>query len=987
MKKWITAVAAALLTGFAAAENATNIWKGVTGRWADGGNWENGVVPDKTDMVLLPPGTYTITVDGDAECLCLRSNTTPSGSKSTVTFTGGGTLTCYKDASGPTASSYITVRWSVYFRNITVTTPYFSTHGASLYVAEGADFHVTKWFYTYSTDSNIVVDGGKLTVDSYIDLRKQANFIVKKGEFVMNGLMRNSDGGYSSGLQVLVTGGILRNAKFTFTKPATVKLSGGTLELREMIDNTTLAQTVTEFTGGTLVVNDGAFDWKKHAGWIPQNGTLVLNDDAYTALTLSDASTLSLDGMKVFVTNGVPSGAFDGIQPVPDGSIYANWLYANGTGSVETAALNIGNAIRFANKTSRLNFPYGQTFRAYGDWSSVNNNGSTYLYGDVTADTTDCLDGETPRKMTLGRVFFDQAVDYRVTGCGTNAFEIGKTPALFHSISVDPGATLEFIGHRYVYTSTSGVGLGTIFVPSLTLGAGSVLKLNAAQSTIQAASCSVDPTARIVIDMPSSPTAGKLHQMLFVGDGSDLSAQTALSGAGASGWNLKSSAGVLYLADGNQAADYVPENNTTNDWTGADGGNFSCGDNWAKGVPSSSTEEVPTKPEAVILRFPCAVQTVVTNDIEDFVFSDGAKGIAINSMQFPASAGPYEIHGNRIRFCAQASTTRDSPVYSGTPFPVVFHAPVYKAGVKFGIVTDGGSFVQFSGEVDAPTADLYLRGAVNFGGEARFRGIYFKEVYNANPSRITVVNGGRFYASGYDSLLKTSDQSSSQILVCEGGSFIYDGVWEASKSLAYSIDGYFAASNTFKSAQNATFYGTGTAYFGGAAPATDAAKKAIFSGTMTLAMGGDWLNVSAAQPDAPFTLDVTSGNLTLASAADWSYGIPDGVETTTDAAARAISVEKGATLTLGATPFTAMFHDTIAGEGTLVFADGAKIALGGALKAAAHPKTGGWTTLATVGSVSGMPYAPAYNFRVVDNGDGTVSFQMRQKAGVTISFR
>jgi hypothetical protein len=132
---------------------------------------------------------------------------------------------------------------------------------------------------------------------------------------------------------------------------------------------------------------------------------------------------------------------------------------------------------------------------------------------------------------------------------------------------------------------------------------------------------------------------------------------------------------------------------------------------------------------------------------------------------------------------------------------------------------------------------------------------------------------------------------------------------------------------------------------------------------------------------------VQSGNLTLKAAANWSYGASTEDEMSGDAADRAIAIDEGATLTIGASDFVTTLCDPIVGEGTLVFETGSRIALGGLLRAAAMPDAG-WASVATVGAVSGVPELPANCTMITeDNEDGTVSVKIRISPGTVVIIR
>ena len=580
---------------------------------------------------------------------------------------------------------------------------------------------------------------------------------------------------------------------------------------------------------------------------------------------------------------------------------------------------------------------------------------------------------------------------YHVTGTGTNSLWLGATPTRIASLSVDSGATFDLKGY---FNHNSA---GRLMTDRLTALAGATLVTDAKWSDISADDASIDPTAKILVNIPSDITAGRFYPVLAdaITNNTDKSylGQVELIGEGAAGWTAKSLAGAIYLTDGNPTAHNYGTGGQPYGWgwTGLSGGNFSDGGNWSgeTGLTSSTANSVENS-SARTLFFGRAAQNVVTNDISD---SSHDNGVAVCNMRFLSSAGPYEVYGNTITLCSQAYSNENAPIVSESSFPVVFYAPVRRTAGTFAInnVLSGSSYLQFMGEVKSSSAYLFEKGDVRFGGNAKFSGLFFGSANDNNPDRVTVLDGGKVYISSYNYALRAASYgaSSATVKVRRGGVFVCGGNWAVGNKTKVSmdVDGYFAVSNTLYSMKNVPFSGTGTAYLGGVAP-SNATVVAQFSGNLTLAMGGDWQAVSARCPDTPFTLAVKSGDLTLVAAANWSYGMPSGVASATAPADRAISVAEGATLTFVASDFTTTLCDPVMGTGTVVFAEGCRMAFGGELLASMNPHDGGWTTFATAATITGTPgLSDMYQLRTVDNGDGTVSMQARLRLGTLFIVR
>lgn len=964
-------VAAVLMIMPGAFGYTTNVWKGVSGRWDDAGNWTGGV-PTAEDVASFPRSRngYTVTIDGATTCRYIRNEGGTAGG--VVTFTGGGSLTCSGSAAGPSVSCYLSSGAKLSVTNLTLSMTGFNPYNGTFTVGEKANVTVST-FYMNGGDSALVVKDGEVYVSSF-SIRTSCSITINGGSVSFPGI----DCRYSN-----------------VDRAVTFAQNGGDVTLRSVPSHFSNAEIA--IAGGVLKWPTSSFSPPVYGAWLPKSGgSLVLRQASYTALSTDGHpdATVSFDG-SVFVTNNLADcttenpGSTTGIYAYTNttfsgtGALYANFIFARGTCTVDIAKLCLGHRMHFTNAKCVMMVPHGLEFGAYGDWTTDYNKALSYFYGPITVDTSDCFDATTPRRITFGHTTLDGDVTYRVRGTGTNVLWAGAAVTPISALAVEPGATFRFRGYQSADSGAGSGSTGVLRPEALSVAAGATIVLDANKSSIAAVEVDISDTARIEVNVPASITAGLFYPLLVDGALSSYTDRVRLTGAGAEAWSAKCVAGATYLTDGN------PTTSTYGDlpygWTGAAGGNFSDGGNWSGETElTSSNEKSADSANARSLYFGRAAQNIVTNDLADSTYNNGA---AVCNMGFLSSAGPYEVHGNMITFYSESFSNNKAPIASESSFPVVFYAPVRRGSGTFAINSLGTSHILMMGDVTSSSAYLFERGDVRFGGKAVFSGLFF----GSGVGSLTVLDGGHLYITRYNHALRgvSYAASSATLSVKEGGVFACGAEWAGGTATPVKcrIDGSFAVSNTLYSMKNMPFSGSGAVYLGGVAP-SNATVEAQFSGNLTLNMGGDWQPVSARCPNTPFTLAVTSGNLLLKAAADWSYGIPDGVESTTTAAERAITVAEDATLTFGASDFKTTLRDGVIASGNVVFEDGCRLAFAGFLRTSMHPRTGDWTTFATAASIAGVPLLPdVYEIRTVENGDGTVSMQARARAGTMLLFR
>jgi hypothetical protein len=197
------------------------------------------------------------------------------------------------------------------------------------------------------------------------------------------------------------------------------------------------------------------------------------------------------------------------------------------------------------------------------------------------------------------------------------------------------------------------------------------------------------------------------------------------------------------------------------------------------------------------------------------------------------------------------------------------------------------------------------------------------------------------------------------------------------------INGEFDVRCPIVGAGTLAFFGTGTVHLASTLTTNQNAKVVLGDG-LTFSSDG-FSTVTAGCPDNLIALNVRSGTVTLSPGDNgWIYGPEAGVETTTTADERALTIDAGATLGISAGSGKISFADPISGWGTLLFAEGSSIRLAGDLNESAM---GAWTSFAAVGSVVGVPDVVGCKVRTVESEDGRIILQAKKFIGARVIVR
>ena len=477
----------------------------------------------------------------------------------------------------------------------------------------------------------------------------------------------------------------------------------------------------------------------------------VDRDGANLPLRTNDVLDILISTNKSFLVNAVgdPIG-FDGTIVITNRTAsYAHpgvLLYRvdrefSGAGTIITDAIRIDTGVKLtyglkslkvgygimensSTTAAKYEFPSGIEFGAWGDWSNRPAEAvsmvDVHLAGDVSFDTLDCFDGVTAHTITLGEITDTGMTSLSATGGGTVTLTIaGGFASELRRLEVGAGTTLDL----------TGVG-SQIFVRTLVVGAGAVLKIDASKCPLEVTgSQAVDPTARIEVSVSGSLAAGSLHHVF---DSTGGLPSGVLDCDAPTGWDAVATGGSVYLSDGSIPAYHYTSSQLA--WRGTASSAWVAAGNWAnESIPGSNGEPLFER---------------VANAIVNYTHSGNYKG-QFRRMEFYSSCGPYVFSGDTLTPASGNSPTAPT-VRSYSGFPVVISNRM-ECGASLGgiFLNDRGSFVALSGG-GSSEGSLRYRGDVRLGGTWVVTNVveYPNRPAGARESRLTVLKEGTLDMSG-----------------------------------------------------------------------------------------------------------------------------------------------------------------------------------------------------------------------------------------------
>lgn len=933
--------------------------QGADNKWATKENWDPQCVPTHTEDIHFPSGNWTVepgsgrwygqlTLDDGAGAVTFVGGSMLRATSATLTV-GDGRELIVDGCSFPVGGSF---KWT----------------GATLRVRSGeakVDPDVT---ITLGGSCRVCVEGGFFgNKSSKLWVTNSAALIVSGGlvhlqEYCAYG----SDVPGESGGLIRITGGVLRN-DYDFAYTSRIRpgghfeFLGGTLQWGASSASGTcrLSAATDQYASGST----------GFAGFLPPVGG-VLNIPTRWADDSNDPKRGALDfyvsgdysfGGTVIVTNATEDvrSACVAIVGTPlNISGGATWTanairaYQNTTQYLDLRRVNLGAGGLFTKWTVYMHFQNGIVFGAWGDWGTTLGQW-TYLYleGPVTFDTLDCLDGTTPRSITMtertssdgsDRIVLTDVTELRAVGGGTVTLSSSSPANELRLVEVGSGTTLG-VGGAGAKLKAANVSLGANATLKLDLSAGGYL--DAAATAVFGAGSKLVVTA-----LPATLTEGCCYPICMVPakkDGTPYSFPAIeLPDDVPTGWSLAYRANGAYLTDGIQPA---TEGRTTPYWTGAGEDNlFGTAANWSSTFGNSGSPH-----------FYGSLKTEI---------KIGTAERKVGALYVHDNAAPYVFSGGNL-LC---NLPYDEPVNNG--WAAIFYSLRNNANLPMVVENNVGmhgdaaiglliqSYQQGSLSVlgDSLSNDYPLM----FGGDVRLGGAWTTTKVGCRPnygasrvarlSSLTVMPGAT---------LTVTAQSGSQLLpgsAYPAGDFFY----VVGAGGAMTVGG---TDFTFEHA--ATHFIDGTLTVNCPLVAT-AAQKFAGNGTLRFAQATGDIALEGALTLVPDALAGTAafsakGDLTLAPEADWSY---EGEPSLAFGDNTKLTLATGGRKVTFATPVVSDIEVAVTGGGQFVLgtagsalwsvscADGATVDVTDGLLQAA-PNAKGYSDILAVRSTDGLVLA------------------------------
>jgi hypothetical protein len=452
---------------------------------------------------------------------------------------------------------------------------------------------------------------------------------------------------------------------------------------------------------------------------------------------------------------------------------------------------------------------------------------------------------------------------------------------------------------------------------NITLRANATLKIPGGANCVAASEWIIDPSARIVVDIPEGTPAGGLVVLRdYSGRLADCSSQVVLTGDGAEGWTTHFAEGTLSVVKsvGEVDGKYAYE------WTGG-AGTVKWADalNWyGQAAPQKSDTT-----SVCVFGTSASAEAITETDFNiagsylgQLVFRNSAiKSFAVTSA------------GERTFFFNGLDNSTAS-IYSASAVPQYAKLRFRKtgAGSVFSFVAESGPIM-----IDSPVTHSAENCKLSVCGDIRvvnsLKWPQLSLAYMMSESSpgtcLTVLPGATITVTNQITSFGVGStafnvQKGGRIVFLEGPGRFYR--WTA-KGGKHIIDGTMSVAIPYQGGRDQVYGGEGVLSLSTVEPYS-AASALILQNTLTLELASDWTTVAAAA-DFPLTLKVASySSPTLKVDSDWKYGPAADSSTQTDAASRALNIGRSAVLTVDAGAHEVEFADPVAGEGTLSITNG-----------------------------------------------------------------
>lgn len=898
------------------------IWTDASGdhRWANTANWEPKVVPNSSNEIHIPTGTWTIDIGTGERFYGPLIIDEGSGS---VTFTGGGILK---------RSDY-----------------------ADLSIGAGREMIVDGCVFPVGGSLNwngatLRVRSGEARLDPSATLGGTCRVCVEGGAFGGSG---NANLSITNSASLTISGGLVRLFSFKVYGSDMPGESGGLIRL----------------TGGTLHIDDNwsCYRTQIYGGWFENLGGKVIwgssgdGDDnrGFNRLSsesgdyLGEGETFALYlpqvggelviptctteekgamkfhysnrdydmGGTIYVTNNCNNA---GVLDAAAGTVY---FYGEGGGtlSIRGGATVCANTLKIHAKNTftnnldltRLNLGIGGIRRdeiyggpsfqyfnfldgiEFGAWGGDVPRSGDYdsrlllrPQGPVVFDTKDCFDSTTSRTINMDCIRLDDVTDFKATGGGTVALYPGATwTGEFRTLEVSDNTTLAFCADK----------LSGVKAMNLKLGANAVVEINVKNGDYVDASSTVEfgEGAKIVVTgLPATLTEGMFYPVYFAPAGTDpdLSKIEYAEGDWPTGWYLAKRGCAVYLTDGKE-----PVHSDSNTWSWSGGGAdnlYSNMDNWLGSINTYG---------GAYIYFNGRKNTDVYVDIANIVQ---------RQWLFGEDSGPFLLGGNYVRFQWPGSFTSywAPSITSDSRFPVVVTNNMATQGFALWMAARKQGSISLMGlgcmtnSLSNKYVPLFVAGDIRIGGA--YTSEYVRvasdtaDAYVRRATRLTIMPGGSFkvlnqsgdfHERGVSGYAASYGATGGALAVATGGVLDIAGTELLfTCDTTHYVDGAMTVSCPLVPQGRQTFRGDGTLTLAGGV--SSAAGGVRVEGNLTL-VPSDWTN--------DVVLSVKD-NVTIAPTGDWTFG--------GDAS---IDLDDRSTLTLATGGHTLTLAKPIVSKGTL----------------------------------------------------------------------
>ncbi len=380
----------------------------------------------------------------------------------------------------------------------------------------------------------------------------------------------------------------------------------------------------------------------------------------------------------------------------------------------------------------------------------------------------------------------------------------------------------------------------------IVLGANATLRL-AHTSSIKTQDITADPTARIVFVVPDETAASRSTPIVFPRGGIDVEdVGVAVELDAPEGWSGQM-IGPCYFITGGVATtptyDY--------EWTGAEDGYWSNGNNWKGGVaPTTAGVNVYISGES---------NTLMTNDIENASF---------NCLHILANTAPVVIRGNPIKLTTDTTSWGGNvALRSYTANPVIFEVKVTFSN-RYGFSDARSGYISHRGAIAHTSSNssrfVEYSGDILYGGTASFRRM---QACASSGCTLTYLTG-----ADYTFTEQTESLTKGGALTIQSGATLTVNSMCQVNNLASVIDGILYFKGTLTGAQKLV---------GGGTLKTSGTFSTATVGTYDVAIGGSLTLLPASWNTQPaegviYRICATNGTPRLAASGDLVYGPLEG---------------------------------------------------------------------------------------------------------------